>query len=222
MKLSGRTSRWRLFAFFAIGTLIVPLLGFLLLGEAFERFVADAVRSIDSVPALWLAVVGALASDLFLPIPSSVVLTFAGAEMGIVAAALAGTIGLTVSAEMGYWLGRVGGRSLGARFASDADLDALENRASATSLWWLIVSRPLPLIAEAATVGAGIAGISHRRFLAVAIVANAWVAIVFAALGSWGGERYQWITLAASAIVPLLLTAALRRQRSMAGVDHQC
>lgn len=199
-----------LLAFFVL-TLVIPLTGFLLLGESFESRVADVVRGLSSPAALASAVAGILAADLFLPVPSSVVLTYSGQTLGVFVATLAGTLGLTVSSEIGYWIGRVGGRTAN-RWLADEDLRGLQGRTHRSALWWIVLTRPIPLIAEAATIGAGLARLSHTAYLLTVVIANAWVCLIFSGLGVLGGEAYQWPVLILSAVVPLGLTWLVKRR----------
>lgn len=209
-KADSRNDRRALVAFVLL-TLVLPIGGFLLLGQNFEQQIVTVVQAAETPWAVAMLVAVTLSADLFLPIPSSVVLTFAGVEIGPVAATVAGAIGLTVSAEIGYWLGRLGGRAIAERVLLADELQRWQAM-SATHAWiWLVVSRPLPIIAEAVTVAAGLAKLSHARFLLTMLVANVWIAGAFAVVGSLGGEEYQWGMLVASAILPLGLTVAVNR-----------
>ena len=62
--------------------LLLPIIPFLIWGDRFEAWV-DAWRNDPPSPAIIaLTVVGLLSSDIFLPVPSSVVSTFAGSQLG--------------------------------------------------------------------------------------------------------------------------------------------
>lgn len=214
MTSQPRPARWKLFAVFALLTLVIPLAGFLSLGDGFESEIAGTVTALNAPAALFTAVACLLAVDLFLPVPSSVVLTYAGIQLGLLPAVFTGTIGLTLSAEIAYWIGRLGGRPLAIRFSTEAEINRLENQLCRRWPLWIVVTRPLPLIAEAATVAAGFARVPHVRYLAIVISANIWVTTVFAALGVYGGQEYQIITLAVSAIVPLSASVLLRKRQT--------
>jgi len=53
--------------------------------------------------------VAVLAVDLLLPVPSSMVATLGGAELGVVTGTACAWLGLTISAVAGWWLGRRAG-----------------------------------------------------------------------------------------------------------------
>ena len=103
-----RQTPWRLLAaiVLALGLAIAP---FAVLGAAFEEQVLDWFQQPWSAAARFWAVVLILASDLFLPIPSSAVCTYAGAQLGFVAATASGWLGMTIGAMLGYSLARVAG-----------------------------------------------------------------------------------------------------------------
>ncbi len=75
--------------------LMVPVLPFLSFGPWLESRV-EAWLDPPPAPALVaLATVGLLSSDILLPVPSSVVSTVAGSQLGVVGATLASWLGMT-------------------------------------------------------------------------------------------------------------------------------
>ena len=190
---------------------VLPGLGFVLLGEGFEARLAAAAGSLRGWRLAGL-VAGLLASDLLLPIPSSVLLALAGRELGVPAATLAGAAGLTVSCEIGYWAARLLGARLTDARTDAADRGPLERGLRKNAAWWLVLSRPLPILAEAATLLAGLSRVPHGAFLAAVVFANVWVAACFAALGVLGRDWPPAALLAVSAAVPLAATWAARRR----------
>ena len=202
--MSGRTKLVLL-----IAILVLPGIGFVLLGDGFEASLADRVREYQGWP-LACVVAASLASDLLLPIPSSVVLAFAGRELGVVWATVAGAVGLTVSCEIGYWAARlIGGRFVKTR-TSDGDRSFLAEGVAKRAAWWLVLSRPLPILAEAATLIAGLSRLRHGLFLGTVAIANVWVAACFSALGVLGSEWHPTVLLTVSAVVPLAATWVVR------------
>src|SRR3954468_7544566 len=72
--------RW---AIIVILVLLVPIVPFLIFGPAFEAEVRHDLNRIDSPWILATLVAAVLATDVFLPVPSSLVSTLAGAKLGI-------------------------------------------------------------------------------------------------------------------------------------------
>ncbi len=98
--------------------LLVPIVPFLALGESLDARVAGVARSAAVAATVALVTVGVLAVDVLLPVPSSLVSTFAGARLGVAGRHGSVVAGLTAGAIAGFWLARVCGRPLAARLSS--------------------------------------------------------------------------------------------------------
>jgi uncharacterized membrane protein YdjX (TVP38/TMEM64 family) len=192
--------------------LAVPIVPFLLYGVESESYVRSWFEPGLPPSTVVLAVVLALASDVLLPIPSSVVSTFAGAQLGIFTATVASWFGMTAGAMLGYGLARWLGRPVAERLSSASDLDQLEGVAHRFSTSVLVVARPVPVFAEASVVLAGILHLPLRQFLPAVASSNLAISIVYASFGHLAGQQ-AWLplALACSVAVPLLLMLAARR-----------
>ncbi len=84
--------------------LLVVVAPFLAFGPQLEGAVSDWLAARPDPWILAGAVVGLLAVDILLPIPSSVVGTLAGAELGVFGGMAATWLGLTLGAIIGYYL----------------------------------------------------------------------------------------------------------------------
>lgn len=145
-------------------------------------------------------VIGLLAADVVLPVPSSAVLIAAGAALGPVNGAVAGTLGLVAGATFGY--------ALGARFGREPTGPDAERARRLLERWGptaLVLTRPVPLLAESTAVVAGSARMDLRRFL-LAVVAGAVPTCVGLTLAGDAGAD----SLGAAALaVVLTITAAM-------------
>jgi uncharacterized membrane protein YdjX (TVP38/TMEM64 family) len=161
---SARRATWILAC-----ALLIPLVPFLILGELpGERWL-----SAHDGNAQYFAAVGAalLALDVLLPIPSSIVGWLLGARLGFTAGFAAAFVGLAVGNVVGYWLGRL----LPQRYAVELP--------ATPSLLALFASRPVPVLAEAAVIAAGVARVDFRGVCISAGLGNA----LYAALLAWAG-----------------------------------
>jgi len=139
------------------GGLLVLLTGLFVAVEAAGLgLLTDPTPTMGRVPLAAAAAIGLtlLVVDVVLPVPSSVVMVLHGALFGAVVGSLlsvAGAVGATV---VGYLVGR-GGAPLVARVAPPAEQD----RAAALLGRWgplaIVVTRPLPLLAETTAIVAG-------------------------------------------------------------------
>jgi uncharacterized membrane protein YdjX (TVP38/TMEM64 family) len=187
--------------------LAVPIVPFLVCGESLETRMADWLALAQSRQAIAALVIGLLASDIFLPVPSSLVSTFAGKALGFWLGTAASWCGMTIGASLGFWLARCLGRPFARRLSSEEELahtDALANRYGALIV---ILARPVPVLAEASVLVMGMTRIGWWPFFAAVALSNAGVAAAYAALG----DRAQLpVAIVASLLVPLAFVAIAR------------
>ncbi len=178
------TVPWRtLILFLSVTTAI--LVSFFLWGDAIDAWVADTVlRTQDDrliVASLLFAV---LASDILLPIPSSLVSTLCGVFLGAWLGTLVSTLAMTVSCLFGYLLGRLCERHV-ARLIGQGDLEALTRLHDRMGIWLLLGLRPVPVLAEASLVFAGLARTPPFRTALLVTIGNGLVSAVYAVTGAW-------------------------------------
>jgi uncharacterized membrane protein YdjX (TVP38/TMEM64 family) len=190
----------------------VPILPFL----AFHQGLEDQVeRVIRDPPAGWivaLIVFGLLSTDIFLPIPSSVVSTLAGGLLPIPAATIASWLGMTAGAIIGFGIARRFGRPFVEHYIiSSADLRILAGGEQAALIWLLAVLRGVPVFAEVSVLLAGFRGLAWRQFVPVVASSNLGISLGYAVLGRIAAT-HQWLpaVLGISAAFPLLLSSVLR------------
>lgn len=194
--------------------LAVPLIPFLILGEPFEQDVRAWIQRERATGSrlLTVAVAGVLASDIFLPIPSSSVVTFAGGTIGLWPAALWSWLGMNVGACAGFGLARLLGAPFARRLADARDLESVEAAATRFGPAILLLTRPLPILAEACVLLTGTTQLTWRRFLPPIVTANLGIAIFYAACGAGiQSQRLLAAVAVVSGTIPLLVALAARR-----------
>lgn len=200
---------------FLTAALAVPIVPFLAFGDALEAKVATWLDPPPAPSTVALVTVGVLASDVLLPVPSSLVSTVAGARLGVLSGTLVSWLGLTLGACFGFWLARAFGRPLATRLSSPADLDEMDRLAARYGGWILIATRALPVLAEAAVLLLGTTKWSWRLFLPAVAVSNLGIAVVYSALGHLA-TSYGELPLALIASIALPLAAAFLARRLLA------
>lgn len=150
-------------------------------------------------PSPWLAGGGATAAggagiaagagfallvlDVFLPVPSSLVMVAHGALFGVAAGTLLSLAGGLGAAALGFALGRWGSPLLLARIAVDE-----RRRAGALLERWgplaVLVTRPVPILAETVAVLAGTSPLGWPRFLLAAAAGTLPAALLYAVTGA--------------------------------------
>jgi len=192
--------------------LLVPVVPFLLLGEGFEAHIADWVRQEWSPPSRFWTIVGALSVDILLPVPSSGVSTYAGGTLGFAWGTAASWLGMTLGAAIGFSLARLLGRRFAERFGG-ADVARLEEVATRYGDAALVITRPLPILAEACVLLTGITRLSWRRFLPPVLLSNLAISATYAAFGAYFSERDALpAAVIASVLLPLTIAILVRRR----------
>ncbi len=195
--------------------LLVPILPFLLVEEPLQRGTAYLVEHPPSSQIVFWTVIGLLGTDVLLPVPSSLVSTLAGSQLPVGVAVLASWIGMNLGAAFGFVLARQLGRPLAERWSSPGDLRQTEDLCQRYGSFFLVLTRALPILAEAAVLLVGLHRMSWRQFLPPIILSNLGIAVAYSLLGSYSADHH-WLpaALAISVALPLLLTMTVR-QRSV-------
>ena len=204
--------RWSLLSLALLLTIIVP---FLLFEQQITAWSEAVLHEGGSSWAVAAALVGLLASDILLPIPSSFVATASGYLFGIWWGTLATWAGLMAGTMVGYALGLRYGRAVALRFVGESELQrvaaARERFGDAT----IVALRAVPVLAEASVVLAGLSTMPLDRFVLLTALANLGIAVTYAAVGALAVEANSFLlAFAGSIILPglaMLLTRLLRR-----------
>ena len=202
----------RLLLILALAAVAVPLVPFLAFGTRLDHAVARWLDPLPSLPVLAAIEVGVLAADLLLPVPSSMVATLGGAKLGVAIGTLCGWLGMTAGSMAGWWLGRTAGSRSLAGLAAD-ERERLLGQQRRYGPLAIVLSRPLPLVAEAAAIMAGATGMKWREFLLAAGGGNLAIALVWSVAGAMGrqADSLQWM-LVGSLVVPVMITWFMLRR----------
>lgn len=192
--------------------LLVPIIPFLLLGEGFEVQVQSWVQEEWSSRTRFWLIVLVLSVDILLPIPSSGVSTYAGGTLGFVSGTLASWLGMSLGTLIGFVLARWFGRPFANRFGGS---DVVRFEASQLEYGWaaLVLTRPLPILAEACVLLMGIIRLPWRIFLPAVLLSNLVISLSYAAFGAYFGARDSLaVAVIASVLLPLGIALLIRKQ----------
>jgi uncharacterized membrane protein YdjX (TVP38/TMEM64 family) len=173
--------RWAVIWAVLIGLVLVP---FFLFETEFNAFAARMTRGDTAISLASASIFGLLALDVVLPVPSSIVSTAAGVLLGFWWGALVVWTSMMVACLIGYALGaRASG--LARRFIGAAGLRRAEGLVQRHGAWTIVMCRPVPVLAEASVIFAGLIGAPFARFLALTALSNLGIAIGYAAFGAF-------------------------------------
>ena len=112
---------------------------------------------------------------------------------------------------VGFWISRRFGQRVVERFSSRADVDDFELFDAAAGWWALVACRPLPILAEASVIFAGLSDMRAHRFWPPVIFANGIIALLYGLLGDYaGGQKWFVAAVIASIVLPVLFIVLWR------------
>jgi uncharacterized membrane protein YdjX (TVP38/TMEM64 family) len=192
--------------------LAIPIIPFLLWGSAIEDWL---MTYREHPPATWvlsLCIIGLLASDVLLPIPSSLLCTLAGAQLGMWLAILISWTGMNLGACLGFAAAKAWGSRWVNRMTSADDISRIQPFAERYGSLLLLLARGVPVLAEASVLWLGMHQLSWSQFWWPVLGGNLVLAVVYCTLGEIAAEQ-EWlpIALVASLALPILLLGLWRR-----------
>lgn len=188
-----------------LGLLLVVVLPFIFFGEAIEAYTVQSLNAESGNGWMSLGIVVALAMDVLLPVPSAMVGTLAGAVFTPIAGALLIWVGMTFGCWLAFLIGQNVGGPLLDRFVGAKARAETGRYVARRDAFWLILFRPVPVLAEASVLSAGALSLPFRRFMSITSIANIPIAIIYAFIGHWAVERdVFWPAFGAVAVTLVL------------------
>lgn len=205
--------RWTALIIVLLAAILTP---FLLFERQVTEILARAFAAARGHPVAGAEIIIALlAGDVVLPVPSSLVSAFAGAafDWGVGAGVI--WVGMTLGCLIAYGLGASAGRVLALPVVGEAELERANRLFDRVGPALLIVVRAVPVLAEASALAAGAAKMPLTPFLLATGVANAGVAVAYAATGAAAARSGSFlIVFIGLAALPALGWAAWRTLRN--------
>jgi len=178
---SHATLRWLLLAVILLALIIGPFVAFEAQISAWLGQVFDTARNHPWIGAS--VILALLAGDAVLPVPSSLVSTFAGAVFSWQLGSAIIWSGMCLGCVFAYGLGASAGRFLAIPVVGEAELIRANRLFTDIGPVMLIVTRAVPVLAEAGAMAAGAARMPFWPFMISTSVANGGIAIAYAATG---------------------------------------
>lgn len=194
---------------FWVVILALILLPFFFFGHKIEQW-TDELMTTNTVakPTAALLLGGMLASDIILPIPSSLASTACGYLLGIIPGTLVSFLGMTISSIAGYWLGRKPGSFAFYRSLGDTEARRLSNLNKRFGNWLILIARPVPVLAEASVFFAGLSHMRFKPFLIIVSLSNLGISAAYAVVGALAADMNTFLlAFAGSMLLPLIFMA---------------
>ncbi len=148
---------------------------------------------LEGAAAAWLAdaglgsaltVIALLGIDLFLPVPSSLVMILSGAAFGVVWGSLLSLVGSVGGEWLGFELVRRYGRRLSGRIVGDDDIRRLEQVFARHGIAAVVITRALPVVMETMSVVAGLSAMRRSTFLMASLAGTTPIVVIYAYAGA--------------------------------------
>ena len=202
--------RWVVLIGLMFALIIIPFIIFEQQFEALGTWLAEGHASGWASASIIAAL---LALDVFLPVPSSIVSTGAGVLLGFWRGVAVIWIGMSLGCVIGY---AFGAKAAGAarRLVGDEGLARANRVMERHGNWALVVSRPIPVLAESSVVFAGIVRSPIRPFVWMTTLSNLGIALAYAAVGAFSMQMQSFfLAFLAALALPGLAMLAGRRLR---------
>ena len=173
--------RWAILWILLIGLVLLP---FLLFEAQFNQFAEYITRSDTSRWLVGTAVFALLALDVFLPVPSSIVSTASGVLLGFAPGSAVVWGGMMAGCLLGYAVG-VRGANATRRFIGEDGIARASSLMQRYGDYTIVLCRPVPVLAEASVVFAGLVKSHYRRFVRLTAASNLGIAAGYAAVGAF-------------------------------------
>jgi uncharacterized membrane protein YdjX (TVP38/TMEM64 family) len=154
-----------------------------------------------------------------------VVSTACGLLFGFGIGTFVSLTGMVISCAAGYWLGKAFGRPLASRMIGPDEMRRLEDMSRRVGDWVIVIARPVPVLAEASVIFAGIGRMRSSRFFLLSTLSNAGISAAYAAIGAFSAELNSFLPAFVGAIlVPWLVMSVVKvyhRKKDTVNRQHQ-
>ena len=175
--------------FFPLSVAVVLIVTIFFFFSSFEQSSYSTLENVKSQQSLYALLSFALLSaDIVLPVPSSLVMYTNGLVLGIFAGTLLSFISLMFMSALGYQLGKLALK--GQRKEPEGNAQNLLRRFGALAI---IITRPIPILAESVSVVCGYNLMEFRKFLLLNAVGYLPVCILYSAFGHFGRNENNFI-----------------------------
>lgn len=133
----------------------------------------------------WIAALiggGLLLIDVFIPIPSSVIMITHGAIFGILGGFVLSLVASVGGAMIGWWFGNRGGRWMD-RIISPKEKQQANAFIARYGILAIIISRLIPIVAETVAIMSGTTNLGWKRVLVATTIGAAPPALIYAIAG---------------------------------------
>jgi uncharacterized membrane protein YdjX (TVP38/TMEM64 family) len=200
----------RLFlAFIAFAALV--LISFFIWGDILMKIfsIEGSIAWLEAYgPWTWLAVIVLLVTDLFLPLPATIIMSASGYLHGIILGSLVSIAGSFLSGSLGFWLCRSMGEKAALKILGREEFLRSRKVVDKVGPWIVVLSRWLPVFPEVVSCMAGLTRMSSTKFHLALLTGTIPMAIVYTYIGFKGNEHPMTAVLLSALLPPVIWLVA--------------
>lgn len=156
---------------------------------------------------------GLLVADVFLPVPSSGVMLAHGAMFGVVVGAALSLVGSMGAFSVGFALGRRGEGAM-ERLVAEEERSRADRLLRRWGVIAIVVTRPIPILAETTAFVAGTSSLPWRTCLVAALAGSLPASVLYAVAGALAASFATGaVVFAAVILLGMVVAAASLRTR---------
>jgi uncharacterized membrane protein YdjX (TVP38/TMEM64 family) len=150
----------------------------------------------------WFAIASycLLSSDIYLPIPSSIIMFANGAVFGILGGTALSMAAVLTGTMVGFWTGRLSRRLVQRLLPANQQREA-DNLFEQYGPLSIIISRGIPVLSEAVSILGGLRQMTAGRFLQLNILGYLPVCLLYSIFGHYATGRQAFLWAFASSIL---------------------
>ncbi|AHB50433.1 hypothetical protein W911_16755 [Hyphomicrobium nitrativorans NL23] len=192
--------------------IVISALPYILFDGDFGRIAEETIT--DDRSRLAIAAIGIvlLVADLFLVIPSGLIIALLSNLLGTATGVIIGAAGLSLACVLGYWIGKTVGRDFSNDEGEQRDFGYVSDLLARHGLIVVAACRPIPVLGELSVIASGAIGLSFAKVFGVSTLANIGVSSLYASIGvsGPGGAEGVALVVAASLALPALTMVLAR------------
>jgi uncharacterized membrane protein YdjX (TVP38/TMEM64 family) len=192
-----------------IVSMVLVIAVFLIFPQAEDYFqsLLQQVKASNSTFSVWSFFI--LTSDIFLPVPSSIVMYMNGYVLGAFYGFSLSIISVFFSSVIGYYAGKAG--AWGVKAQRDENAISFMEKYGMVAI---LISRGIPVLSESICFVSGYQKYPFGKYLAYSILGYIPVALIYALFGAWGGNsELFFISFGASLLFSGLIWLFVARMR---------
>ncbi|HYE54908.1 MAG TPA: VTT domain-containing protein [Chitinophagaceae bacterium] len=148
-----------------------------------------------------------LASDVFLPVPSSIIMFTNGYVLGTGYGTVLSLLSVTAGAVVGYYLGKF--TALGLRSGSDEKANGIISSYGALAI---LITRSIPVLSETISITCGFNRMPFKKYVAYNVLGYLPLCLIYAVCGRVGYDRNIFlISFGSSIVIAVVLWLFTRR-----------